>query len=115
MLVLLAFLVCASPGQDATTDPKGVPISLERIKRELQRTPALRVSTPPPEPTFKVEVVQHPYFLEMPYTWNWGGGGVPVAAPAASPSGSPPLFTIDLLPLLKAAKRAYDRHAATDR
>ncbi len=115
MLALAFALALAASPQEAAppTQATPLPVSLDRIRRGLQRTPTLHVNPPAPEPTFKVTIIEHPYFREIPYQWNWGGiGGVPSSAPAAG-VGSPALAQVDVLPLLKSAKHAYDEHAAS--
>lgn len=113
MLAIALALAVMAAAQDAPppVQPAPLPVSLDRIRRGLQRTPTLRVEVPTPEPTFKVTIVEHPYFREVPHQWDWGGGGVPLAGPPSG-TGSPALAQVDVLPLLKSAKHAYDEHAA---
>ena len=116
MLTLLFALALASPAQEAPADTPALPVSLDRIKAGLQRAPTLRIDAPPPEPTYRVKIVQHPYFLEVPFTWTFAGGGVPSSAPSVMPTSgipwTPPLVQTDALPALKAARRALAERAA---
>lgn len=113
MLTLLLTLALAAQATDEPGPAADLPISLDRIRQGLQRTPALRMDAPIPEPTFRVEIVQHPYFLEVPFVWKWVEGGRLAAAPAAVPGGTPPLLQIDVLPWIRSAAHAYQQHAAT--
>jgi hypothetical protein len=90
--------------------------SLSRIREALSKPAGLRVTVP--EPTFRVEVRAHPYFTEIPWTWDFGGGGgaAPVV-PRALGQSTPPLITIDLLAIGRAlanARRAHAERAAQD-
>ncbi|HZT77559.1 MAG TPA: hypothetical protein VFA27_12980 [Vicinamibacterales bacterium] len=116
MLAPLALaLALAASHQDASDAPR-LPVSLAHIRAGLQRTPVLRVDARPPEPTFRTEIVQHPYFIEIPHTWTFGGGGYASSAPAATPGALPPGTAMvggtDLLPLVTGAARAVREHAA---
>ena len=89
--------------------------SLRRIRAALSRPARLRLTVP--EPTFRVEVRAHPYFTEIPWTWDFGGGGGAPLAPPTLGSSTPPLITIDLLPIGRAianARRAHAERAAQD-
>jgi hypothetical protein len=90
--------------------------SLIRIREALSKPAGLRVTVP--EPTFRVEVRAHPYFTEIPWTWDFGGGGgmAPVGPRTLGQSTSP-LISIDLLPIgraLAGARRAHAEGAARD-
>ena len=111
LAIAFALALTASP-QEPPPEAAALPVSIDRIRRGLQRAPTLRVNPPPPEPTFKVTIVEHPYFREVPHQWSWGAGGVPTGAPNPA-AGSPALVQADVLPLLKSAKHAYDEHAAS--
>jgi len=52
MLILFLALALVAESQDAAQLPVALPVSLEHIRQGLQRTPALRIDTPMPEPTF---------------------------------------------------------------
>lgn len=113
---ILVALLLSAPAQDAPAPTTTtLPVSLDRIRRGLQQKPALRVSAPP-EPTFKVQVIQHPYFFDIPYTWTFGAGGVPSTAPSPVYTGgnptTPPLVKAEAWPLVTAAKQALAEHAA---
>jgi hypothetical protein len=95
-----------------------LPVSLDRIRAGLQRAPTLRVSTPPPEPpTYRVEIVEHPFFTTMPFEWNFASeGGFASSAPSAMPGVPAPLGHVqggsDILPLFGKAKHALAERAA---
>ena len=90
--------------------------SLNRIREALSKPAGLRVTVP--EPTFRVEVRAHPYFTEIPWTWDFGGGGAPAPlVPRALGQSTPPLIAIDLLQIGRAvasARRAHAERAAED-
>jgi hypothetical protein len=110
---LLAFAL-AAPSQSASdaAATSDLAVSLNRIRAALQKTPALRLALP--EPTFRVEVRQHPFFVDVPWTWEFAGGGVPTLSPRPGPIGTPPLGQVDVLPLWRAARKARARRAAED-
>jgi hypothetical protein len=113
MLTVVLALALTSDPQPPSDQPAPPPVSLDRIRRGLERPPGLRVSAPMPEPTYRVRVVQHPYFLEVPFTWTFAGGGVPAAAPSgAGVSSTPPLIQVDALPMLTGAVHAIRERAA---
>src|SRR5262249_7846221 len=80
-------LVLAGAPQNAPSDAAQPGASLARIRELLaRRPPVLKITAP--EPTYKVEVIQHPYFTTPPFVWTFAGGGVPLAqrqTDAASP------------------------------
>ena len=109
--VCLALLLGVEPQSAAEAEraaPVQTPESVKRIAAALAIPPRLQIHAPLPEPTFRVEVQQHPYFADRPFTWNFGGGGTSRSTPRppSAGSGTPPLFQIDLLPIVRAAKRA---------
>ena len=102
---MIALLACVLLVDQTSPAPSDDAASLRRIREKLAKPAASLVIKPPtPEPTFKVEVQQHPYFTEIPFVWTFSGGGVP--ATQRSPTGQgQPLFTIDLLPWIKKLAR----------
>src|SRR5437870_3501176 len=75
----------AAPDGAARTDA-----ALTRIRAALARPERLRISTRHrdlPEPTFRIEIRQHPYFTEVPFIWTFSGGGVPLTAPGLERMG----------------------------
>lgn len=129
MILILVALMLAAPcaeAQDGSTQAPpstaapttALPVSMDRIRRGLQRTPTLRVDLPPPEPTFKVQIVQNPYFLEVPYKWDWGvRGGVPTTAPNVTATGgnqwTPPLISSgNMLPVLTSFVHGFAERSA---
>jgi hypothetical protein len=118
MLELVMALALAGADQDAAAAP-AASASLDRIRAALARTPALRVDAPPPPPatTYRVEIIEHPFFTEIPYEWNFAtGGGFPSSAPSATPGAPPPLSHVaggtDILPLFGKVKHAFAERAA---
>ena len=120
MLGILIIMALAAPQSPATADeaPKS-DTSLTRIRTRLARPEQLHVSTERelPEPTFRIEIHQHPYFTEVPYIWTFAGGGVPLTAPGLEHMGGsmlPQSFGggTDVLPALASLKRALDEHKA---
>ncbi len=116
MLAPLVALALAASPQEAPPPQTSWPVSLEHIRAGLQRTPTLRVTAPPPEPTFRTEIVQHPYFIEIPQTWTFGGGGYASSAPSAAPGAPSPLGHVeggtDILPLFARIPHALAERAA---
>lgn len=110
--LLLAVLLAAEPqGPAPSAAPAADPAALRRIGAALAQPIRLRISVP--QPTFHVEIEEHPYFQERPFTWSWeGAGGVPAAAPHAPGIGTPPLVEMDVLPLLRDAVHAISERAA---
>ena len=116
---LLALALAAAPQTPASAgEPARSDAALTRIRARLAKPERLHVSTERelPEPTFHIEIHQHPYFTEVPYIWTFGGGGVPLTAPGLEHMGGsmlPQSFGgTDVLPLFKSLKRALDEHAA---
>lgn len=110
--LLFSVLLAAEPqGAAPSAAPGADPAALRRIAAALAQPVRLRISAP--QPTFHIEIQQHPYFRELPFTWNWAGaGGVPTGAPHATGSGTPPLVQVDVLPLLRDAVHAMSERAA---
>jgi len=101
----------APPDEPAPPDA-----ALTRIRAQLARPQRLKIATNRelPEPTFRIEIRQHPYFTEVPFVWTFPGGGVPLTAPGGAYTGGTPLVSSgNLLPLFGALKHAIDQHAAT--
>jgi len=89
--------------------------SLIRIRETLSKPAGLRVTVP--EPTFRVEMRAHLYFTEIPWTWDFGGGGAAPVVTRTVGQSTPPLIAIDLLPIGRAlanARRAHAERAAHD-
>jgi hypothetical protein len=120
MLGILIVMALAAPQSTAAADeaPRS-DAALTRIRARLAKPERLHVSTERelPEPTFRIEIRQHPYFTEVPYIWTFAGGGVPLTAPGLEHMGGsqlPQSFGggTDVLPLFTSLKRALDEHAA---
>ena len=103
-------VVVAADAPAVVTQP-----SLIRIRETLSKPAGLRVTVP--EPTFRVEVRAHPYFTEIPWTWDFGGGGAAPVVTRTVGQSTPPLIAIDLLPIGRAlanGRRAHAERAAQD-
>ncbi len=110
--LLFSMLLAAGPQAPAPVDRHAPSDSaaLQRIAAALAQPVRLKITVP--QPTFHVEIREHPYFREAPYMWNFGGGGVPTGAPSATGTGTPPLVQVDVLPLLRNAVHALSERAA---
>jgi len=118
-MLALAFsaLLLSDPQSVVAADAPAVVTlaSLNRIREALSKPAGLRVTVP--EPTFRVEVRAHPYFTEIPWTWDFGGGGASPVVPRTIGQSTPPLIAIDLLRIgraLTSARRAHAERAAQD-
>ena len=126
---LLAIALAAGPQnaapltaaeQSAGETPVPSDASLNRIRVRLSRPQRIHFSTdqPLPEPTFRIEIRQHPYFTELPFIWTFQGGGAPITAPGLEHMGGsmlPQSFGkggTDILPLFTSLKRSLDEHGA---
>jgi|SRR5579862_615108 len=114
--------LAAAPQSPAPAeDTASADASLSRIRTKLATPPRLRLTPPTdrelPEPTFRIEIHEHPYFTEVPFIWTFSGGGTPLTAPGLEHMGGsqlPKSFGggTDVLPLFASLKRALDEHAA---
>ena len=96
-------------------EPAPADAALTRIRAKLARPERLKIAPDRelPEPTFRIEIRQHPYFIEVPFVWTFSGGGVPLRPPDGAYTGGTPLVSSgNLLPLFGALKHAIDQHAA---
>jgi hypothetical protein len=119
----LLLLALGASGQDAGRVPAAGLLedeaALSRIRSALARPAGLRIEWPCQPPTFRVQVQAHPFFTERPWRWDFSGGGVPPTVSRSAPSipfvGTPPLIAFDVLPLIRAARKAHtDREAVTE-
>jgi hypothetical protein len=94
---------------------------LARIREALAKgPPRLRITTP--EPTYRVEIREHPYFRDLPMTWSFAGGGVPTTERRVD--GSTPVISVGVpiggggdagvLPMLRALRAKLGEHAARE-
>jgi hypothetical protein len=95
-------LVAVAGAADAQTAPP--PVSLDRIRAELARTPAIDLSAVDPsvgEPElhFRVEVQGRRYYRDVPRIWETTQGPAPGLPPLSMSRGSPALVQVDLLGL----------------
>jgi hypothetical protein len=118
---ILALALSPSPQTAASQETDGVGVSLARVRELLtRRAPALKITTP--EPTYKVEVIQHPYFTTTPFVWTFAGGGVPTMQRRTD--GATPLISIGvpiggggdegLGAAVRAIKRKFDERGARE-
>ncbi|HZR23344.1 MAG TPA: hypothetical protein VFA59_07150 [Vicinamibacterales bacterium] len=115
-------LLLAMMTQSVADAPANDSASLRRIREKLAKpAPSLVVKAPTPEPTFKVEVQQHPYFTEIPFVWTFNGGGVPTTQKTTGPGQ--PLITVGVpigggeggvLPALRALKSKLQERGARE-
>jgi hypothetical protein len=86
-----------SPSSEAPS-PMRLPVSLTHIREALAKQTWLQITVPPEQPTYRLEIREHPFFKEKPYKWDFGGGGYAPRYPVqqGTPSSTPPLFTIRL-------------------
>ena len=100
---ILALALSPSPQTAASQETDGVGVSLARVRELLtRRAPALKITTP--EPTYKVEVIQHPYFTTTPFVWTFAGGGVPIGGGGDEGLGA----------AVRAIKRKFDERGARE-
>jgi hypothetical protein len=99
MLVALGLVTVVAPAAAQGASP---PVSLERIRAELARTPAIDLSAVDPvvvEPALRFHVeVQGRYYRELPPVWEMPRGTATLPPPSMS-GGSPALLQIDVLGL----------------
>jgi len=100
-------------------EPAQADAALLRIRAKLAKPERLKIAPDRdlPEPTFRIEIRQHPYFTEVPFIWTFSGGGVPFTAPGLEHTGATPAAGsvgggTDVLPLFLSLKRALDEHSA---
>lgn len=121
--VCSALLLLAIAMQSAADAPATDEASLRRIREKLAKpAPSLVVKAPTPEPTFKIEVQQHPYFTELPFVWTFNGGGVPTTQGPTGPGQ--PLITVGVpiggggeggvLAALRSLRNSLQERAAKD-
>ncbi len=108
--VVAALLAAAPQTTVAPPRPQVTNDSLRRIRAALAQPDHLRVETP--EPTFKTEIRQHPFFTDVPHTWDFSGGGTPTAAPRPAYVGTPPAVKFEVLPLLREIRNAWAEREA---
>jgi hypothetical protein len=123
---LLAIALAGTPqspapsGGQAAGDTAAQPdSSLSRIRARLSRPEKVHFATDRqlPEPTFRIEIRQHPYYTEVPFIWTFQGGGMPLTAPGLEHMGGSQLphsfgSGSEILPLFTSLKRSLDEHAA---
>jgi hypothetical protein len=106
--------------EEQVTAPVESDATLNRLAVRLSRPQRIHFTTdqPLPEPTFRIEIRQHPYFTDVPFIWTFQGGGAPLTAPGLEHMGGsmlPQSFGkggTDILPLFTSLKRGLDEHAA---
>jgi hypothetical protein len=128
--LLLTAILTSAPAfaQDASRET-ALPISLDRIRAALERSPAERLKTVLPRPTFRVEIQERQRFEEFLATLDFRSGPVPPGglygfeqrARLSSPWASQPIVSVNLLPIgrgiadwFSSAKRTRAEAAARD-
>jgi hypothetical protein len=101
---LLLVMALAAAGEPADP-PSALPVSFDRIRAGLARTPVINLSAAVPPSDFQVETQGHPYYQEVPWTWEVAPGPGPVVIGR----GSPALMQVDLLRLGRAAASAIGK------
>ena len=105
-LLLIAILTGApAAAQDATPAPANLPVSLDRIRAALERSPREPLKTQLPKPTFRVEIRERQRFEALLATLDFRSGPVPPGglygfeqrARLSSPWGSQPIVGVDVL------------------
>jgi hypothetical protein len=101
---LLLVMALAAAGEPADP-PAAPPVSVDRIRAGLARTPAIDLSAAVPPPDFHVEIQGQRFYQEVPWTWDIPPG----PGPAVAGRGSPALMQVDLLSLGRAAASAIGK------
>ena len=109
MRSLLAIAVALQAAEPQAT------VSLDRLRAQLAQPAALPITIPDlPRPTFRVEVHEHPYWIDDPLAWHWD---MPPMSPLVAPgsawlAGGGAGGGTDVLPAIKAARRSRQLRAA---
>jgi hypothetical protein len=101
MLLVMALAAAGAPADP----PSAPPVSFDRIRAALARTPAIDLSAAVPPSDFQVETQGHQFYREVPWTWEVSPGPGPVVIGR----GSPALMQVDLLSLGRAAASAVGK------
>ena len=130
-LLLIAILTGApAAAQDATPAPgANLPVSLDRIRAALERSPREPLKTQLPKPTFRVEIRERQRFENLLATLDFKSGPVPPGglygfeqrARLSSPWGSQPIVGVDVLSIARligngvsSARRSHAEAAARE-
>jgi hypothetical protein len=130
--LLLIALLTAVPAVAQEATPKtapNLPVSLDRIRAALERSPVERLKTVLPRPTFRVQIQERQRFEELMAALDFRSGPVPPGglygfeqrARLSPPWGSQPIMSVDLFSIgrlfsggLSNAKRAHAEAAARE-
>jgi hypothetical protein len=110
--VLFVLAISAQTAEAAGRTTVVTDETLRRIAAAVAAPAPVRITTP--VPTFRTEIRQHPWFTDVPHTWDFGGGGSPTAAPQAGRPATPALVSVDVLPFLRAARTAWTERGARE-
>jgi hypothetical protein len=132
LFVVIAVLIAAPalPQDAAPAAPANLPVSLDRIRAALERSPVDPLRKPLlPRPNFRVEIRERQRFEELMATLDFRSGPVPPGglygfeqrARLSSPWGSQPIISVDLFSIgrlfgsgLSNARRARAEAAARE-
>ena len=130
--LLLVALLTAVPALAQEAPPKtapNLPVSVDRIRHALERSPVRRLNTALPTPNFRVTIEERRRFDELMASLDFNSGPVPPGglygfeqrARLSSPWGSQPIMGVDLLAIghlfsggLANAKRARGEASARE-
>jgi hypothetical protein len=98
--------------EESTPSVDTSPESIARVRAELEKPPPI-LTPPRPKADFSVTIEKRVPLQDIFDSPPWATSGV---APGWGPAGtsSTPLVSVDVLPLLLAAKRAYAEHTARE-
>ena len=128
---LLLIAILTSAPAFAQDEPPGLnlPVSLDRIRAALERSPREPLKTQLPKPTFRVEIREHQRFEALLATLDFRSGPVPPGglygfeqrARLSSPWGSQPIVGVDVLAIgrliangISRAQRSHAEAAARE-
>lgn len=135
MLVIVIALLTGGPAraaQTAGTDPQppALPVSLDRVRAALERSPRQTLKIAAPTPDFRVEIKEDQRFRELLPPWlDFRSGPIPPGglyafeqkARLSSPWGGVPIVSVDLLAIghsiangISRARRAHAEAAARE-
>ena len=96
IVLALALFAQVARTSSETPAPLHLPVSESHIRQALAQQTWLRITLPTEPPTYRVEIREHRFFIEEPYTWNFGSGRYAprYSGPPLPPSSAPALFTV---------------------
>lgn len=122
--LILAVALGGDP-QAAAPPPAAPPPAAETVEAKRMARIGEMASRPSkldvtlPEPTFRVEVKGRSYYTDIPFKWDFSTGNATFktpggVVPGVGPSGTPPLYTISLIPIIGAFRKARSEKAEKD-